>query len=578
MNPSSTQPRIASRVFRAILIVWALLSLLAMAGLYYSKLLKEDIRWYGGESVEAQRHKVLERAGTPYANLDEALSVLHTWPKAQGYSARGDFNQLSYFKYIAIPHLPDGSSGHDVHWDAHGLTATPIEALGINDRAIGWHIHAPHPAGFTLSLICIMALALAFKRLCRKGDLSMPEACAGVLLLIGVAIPTSRFAFGTIVPATLTLTALAVILYVFSRRCPRLDAQHNAAPPRNHTYAFFAVLLLACGWSLAKAAIVVPDDWDAWAIWGAKAKVLALGQGALLDVRYFGHADYPLLWPSLWSFAAWFCGGWEEHWCRAWGAILLALTAWQLRDSAWHLTRNTVASWIAPLILLSTPKVLLFASWGYAEAPLWLMLACAANRMLRWQQNPTRTHAMLCGLFCAAAALTKNEGLLFSLLILLVMLSRKGTRQTLIAWVVPWTLAVGPWIAWKCTYLPTMPRVLENVDASSSQIQYMLHRLPDAVTQIARNWATVSSWNLALPIAIFCTLYAVATRASHMRRFAAIPLLALAALFVVVLNSPDPVYWQIDTAWDRLTAQTLPFMAILCATVYASIIRAHQHE
>ena len=45
-----------------------------------------------------------------------------------------------------------------------------------------------------------------------------------------------------------------------------------------------------------------------------------------------------------------------------------------------------------------------------------------------------------------------------------------------------------------------------------------------------------------------------------------------------VLNSPDPVYWQIDTAWDRLTAQTLPFMAILCATVYASIIRAHQHE
>ncbi|MDE0840208.1 MAG: hypothetical protein OSB41_14295, partial [Kiritimatiellae bacterium] len=67
-------------------------------------------------------------------------------------------------------------------------------------------------------------------------------------------------------------------------------------------------------------------------------------------------------------------------------------------------------------------------------------------------------------------------------------------------------------------------------------------------------------------------------RASHMRRFAALPLLALAALFVVVLNSPDPVYWQIGTAWDRLTAQVLPFMAILCATVYASVTGAHQHE
>ena len=171
MNQPSTQPRFAPRICHAILIVWALLSLLAMAGLYYSKLLKEDIRWYGDKTVAEQRDKVLERAGTPYKNLDDALAVLGAWPETQGYSARGDANQLSYFKYIAIPHLPDGSPTHYVHWDDHVLTATPT--VDADSRPTDWHIHAPHPAGFALSLICIMVLALAFKRLCRKADVSL---------------------------------------------------------------------------------------------------------------------------------------------------------------------------------------------------------------------------------------------------------------------------------------------------------------------------------------------------------------------------------------------------------------------
>jgi len=81
----------------------------------------------------------------------------------------------------------------------------------------------------------------------------------------------------------------------------------------------YLIGLLIFVWSLLMAVIVVPDDWDAWAIWGAKAKVLALAQGPLENVIYFGHQDYPLLWPAVWAFSGWCSGGWEEHWSRGWG-------------------------------------------------------------------------------------------------------------------------------------------------------------------------------------------------------------------------------------------------------------------
>jgi hypothetical protein len=79
---------------------------------------------------------------------------------------------------------------------------------------------------------------------------------------------------------------------------------------------FTGITILAVSAAFVMAVTSVPDDWDAWAIWGARAKVLALGNGPLEDVTWFGHADYPLLWPSLWACSGWCAGGWEEQWIR----------------------------------------------------------------------------------------------------------------------------------------------------------------------------------------------------------------------------------------------------------------------
>ena len=76
--------------------------------------------------------------------------------------------------------------------------------------------------------------------------------------------------------------------------------------------------------------VVVPDDWDAWAIWGSKARVLAQGTGPLYDVTRFGHPDYPLLWPTIWAFSGWLTGGWKECWSKGWGAVFLLFSVWEM--------------------------------------------------------------------------------------------------------------------------------------------------------------------------------------------------------------------------------------------------------
>ena len=182
-------------------------------------------------------------------------------------------------------------------------------------------------------------------------------------------------------------------------------------------------------WALLMAVAVVPDDWDAWAIWGPKAKVMLLGTGPLSDVTRFGHPDYPLLWPSVWAFSGWCAGGWEEQWGKGWSVLFLALTAWQMGQLSRDFTGRREAGWLVPAIFVSMPAVPLVASWAYAEAPLWLALACAYGRLMRWHDRHQISDAIWAGVFAGAAAWTKNEGaLLFVLGLLGLGLSRNSKK------------------------------------------------------------------------------------------------------------------------------------------------------
>jgi hypothetical protein len=314
------------------------------------------------------------------------------------------------------------------------------------------------------------------------------------------------------------------------------------------------------------AVVVVPDDWDAWAMWGAKAKVLALGKGPLDEVTRFGSPEYPLLWPSLWAFTGWLGGGWEEHWAKGWGAILLALTAWQImvHVRAESTSPLTTAEVLPAVMFVSMPFVSLAASWAYAEPAYWLALACAWSALIALREQPCGWTATVAGLLLAATMYTKNEGAVFAAIAGAWLLPRREVRlvHKLTVYATA-AFAFLPWLAWT--------RLLHGLDTTSAggfvTLADAVHRLGTSgvatVAHMLRIALDPRLWGLGLAGVVGITAYALLRGGSRER----IPVSVVAALFIAYtvvffLGRNDPL-WQVGMAWSRLVTHLALLMIMV---------------
>lgn len=302
-----------SRFFRylvvAVISFWALVSLAALAGMF--KLWWERERQsYFGKSITEQRQQVMRVAGLPESFVDVYQEIDRVWPGNIGYTAQGDPNTLSYLKYLLIPRIPSGSSQYRI--DEKGVFSPSEREQGSAANALtqqGDGESSENPLALLGGVAVFAGVALGIRTLRTFARLSFPEAFGLGLLFCMLLLLGSRLVFSTISAGCLLLTILGGggwLRYLTCRQrweeCsgPRRGLRDHLRAMRFSWVGAWKVFLLIIIfgnflWSLAMAVIVVPDDWDAWAIWAAKAKVLALGSGPLADVSYFGHADYPLL-------------------------------------------------------------------------------------------------------------------------------------------------------------------------------------------------------------------------------------------------------------------------------------------
>jgi hypothetical protein len=158
-------------------------------------------------------------------------------------------------------------------------------------------------------------------------------------------------------------------------------------------------------------ALAIPEGgWDAFSHWGLRAQAFAQA-GTIVDA-HSEHEYYPPLVPLLEAWLYLHRGGvaidmGKTIWALVGSAFALCL-AWQLRlilRSAW------LAPYFAAAIVLST-TALLDGFWtGQADLPLTAELTLATLAVLQWQRSPERRWLVQAGLFSAAAAMTKFEGL-----------------------------------------------------------------------------------------------------------------------------------------------------------------------
>jgi hypothetical protein len=215
---------------------------------------------------------------------------------------------------------------------------------------------------------------------------------------------------------------------------------------------------LAIGWILiaeARTMAVKPlAEWDGWVLWATKARILyehPADGAAILQADSYGAPSYPFGLPAL-----------EAATMRAVGhfdGTLLDLQQLALVAAAivgiWALLRRVAHPLVTGLALLATlasSQIAYQLTTNYADVPLAFLTALGVVAGAVWltEASEGRPWMLVCfSVFLAAAAWTKNEGLLFGAAAAAALLGasvagKRNLRQALAA-VGGFVTLAAPW-------------------------------------------------------------------------------------------------------------------------------------
>ena len=188
--------------------------------------------------------------------------------------------------------------------------------------------------------------------------------------------------------------------------------------------AALAVFLMGAATFALDSACWPHGDWDAWSMWNLHARFLYRGGEqwtSLFSKRLeWSPPDYPLLLPAS-VMRSWVFAGGETTAGPILVAFLFMAGTSLLLFSGLALLRGRLRASLATILLAGTPFFTGHAAAQYADVPLaffylaTLVLICLADR----EKEGRHGLLVLAGLACGMAAWTKNEGLLFTVCVLL---------------------------------------------------------------------------------------------------------------------------------------------------------------
>jgi hypothetical protein len=315
---------------------------------------------------------------------------------------------------------------------------------------------------------------------------------------------------------------------------------------------------------------------DAWKQWLPKADVLYFFGG--LDTGTGGftsqmNPDYPPLDATSKALGFHALGGAET--------LDLARLQWALDVSFLFAVAWILSPRVRPAILW--PSLAMFAlvpGFGsivgsyLADEPLSILVAMAGLTALLWLVEDDKRYAVFCGLFLAAATLTKNEGLMLALVIVVALAATAEGRRR---WRVLVALVAVPlavhevWKLWLTRHSvpPNSYYDLNNLVRPDFMLQ-RLERLDYGLTQLLAQLVATSRWLLLVP----CTL-ALAVLVG--RRLPGASIFVCTVVVLDVLGFAT-IYWvsrinlhfYVDNTVDRLPA----FIAFFCGAAFPLLLGA----
>jgi hypothetical protein len=329
--------------------------------------------------------------------------------------------------------------------------------------------------------------------------------------------------------------------------------------------ALLVILVLG----LLAASHLLLYEWDAWSIWGRKARMLlefgSIPVDIFTDPSYaFMHPDYPLLVPLMETTWFRFAGFADTRGLHIQFWLLLVAFAWAASWIVGRRARSLV--WLPVLALLVvTPGVWNQLVVLYADIPMALFLGLGLLLLGSWLDSSSRSELTLAVLLLAAAANTKNEGLVAAAAALVAALvvvlgSSPGAWRTRIRAAVPVLVAgvgvvatVLPWRLWLAAHdiVGDMP-IGNGLDPS--YLASRTERVRPTVDALVNAMTDQGTWVGFLPLGIGVVLAGLLT--AGYRRLAAFYGLAGVLIFGSLVwaywISPNDLTWHLNTSVTRV--------------------------
>jgi hypothetical protein len=325
------------------------------------------------------------------------------------------------------------------------------------------------------------------------------------------------------------------------------------------------------------------DEWDGFAIWAFKAKVLA--HSALNPVpAYFhdltlsySHLDYPLMVPFLIAgdFSA--TGGTGDPAAKFISLFLDALLVPMIYAGLrWKLKAFPAAALAAVLALL--PAVGRYSGTVCADVPLAVFYSGTIIYLARWIARPRWQFLMLAVLFGTFTAFTKNEGLVLALagggtiFILGILRQRWQHRAGAIFFFAGLLALHGAWLLWN----RQLPRTHEDYGSKifSPLLVDNFPRLKQILPALMVHACDPADWGF------FCGLAAVmiaigwrGVRLLHAQTAWLMFGMQMASYLMVYIVTPWDLNVLIPTTANRLILQTLPAIFLIAGWHWAAMAR-----
>ncbi len=423
-----------------------------------------------------------------------------------------------------------------------------------------------------------------------RGVMHLPDLLLSTALGLGLGLGATSVLFFLCslvsahplgISATVEALAAALIMVRLSRRRPLLKMD-SASPFQGGLISLPLLVLLtifaqAFLFSVLLAGEVFlrhpHGEWDAWAIYAMHAKyILAAGQDWPRALGHpqlaWSHADYPLLISG--SIArAWAYLG-EQAPVAPWViSILFSFSTVALLVVAVAQLRNWTTALIGGLVLLGTPFFLGYAGGELSDIPVgYFMLTATALVVMGAQDPENKGQLILAGIAAGFAAWTKNEGLLFCVVIGFAFGTYsliRGSLRTFAIFSAGVACALLPVLYFKVRFAPPND-IMEGQGwiAVAQLFNGDRHRI--ILSFLRREITSFGEWQFCPFFIMGLCLIGPNWRRWQRAEFVApvALLLMFAGYYCIYLITPNDIRWHLETSLNRLLLQLWP----LCVFVW----------